>query len=251
MSTPDPRRVHRARLRLYRTVDDPGSCERHFNRHLEVLRRFDLTSLTSVDREWLTNPRVHVIEVEALEDGELLAGVRLHTADGRNDLPTERAFTRGPEVRDFVRNLLADGVAESCGAWVSRRLANLRVFQLLGCATFAVAAPLGVRSVMGSCGDYMTATLRKLGCVVERSLGDAGTFRYPAPDRTSCVWIVRDTHTMADATPEYRGLTFDLRERPRQRRRLESPQAVLDLEIDVNLPRSFQPAGYNLEEGAA
>lgn len=234
----DGRPVHRASLRLYRAVEDPGRCERFFGLHLEILRQFGMLSLTSLGRDWFTNPNVYVAEVEGLDDGELLAGARLHVADGRHELPTERAFTLGPGVRDFVKGRLADGIAESCGGWVSRKLAKLGVFHVLACTTFAIAAPLGVRLVMGSCGDYSLDTLLKLGCVVERSLGDAGTFTYPTPDRLSYFWVVRDPLTMADGTPEYRDLTLDLRRRPRQHRRLEGRHAVLDLEIDLTLRES-------------
>jgi hypothetical protein len=221
------------RLQLYRAVDDPARCERYLQCHLDLVRQFDMTSITSVGHDWFTNPNVYVMEMESLADGELLAGVRLQRADGRHDLPTERAG--GPGVRDFVKDRLATGIGESCGAWVSRSLAKQGVLQLLGCTTFAVAEPLGVRLVLFSCGHYTLAAMHEIGCVLERSLGEEGTFTYPTPERTSYFMTVRDTHTCADATPEYRDLIFDLRRRLRQHRVLESPHAVLDVEVDLRL----------------
>lgn len=69
-----------------------------------------------------------------------------------------------------------------------------------------------------------------------RRQGFPGTFIYPSPDRNAFFIALRDTRTFADATSERRDLTLDLLRRPRQRRRLESPQAVLDVDIDLRLP---------------
>ncbi len=240
MSESDAPPVQRLRLRRYRAVDEPGSCERYYRCHLEILQQFDMTGITSLDREWFTNPEVHAMVIESQEDGELLGGVRLHKADGRHALPTERAISfgppLGPEVGDFVRDRLAEGIGESCALWVSRRFAKMGVLPILMAASLSIAEPLGVRSLLGSCGLYTLRPFQELGYVVETRFGDAGTFIYPSPDRNAFFIALRDTHTFADATSERRDLILDLRRRPRQSRRLESPQAVLDVDIDLRLP---------------
>lgn len=206
-----------------------------------------MTGITSLGRDWSTNPEVHVMVIESQEDGELLGGVRLHKADGRHALPTELAISfgppLGPEVRNFVRDRLAEGIGESCALWVSRRLAKMGVLPVLMAASLSIAEPLGVRSLLGSCGPYTLRPFQELGYVVEASLGDGGNFIYPSPDRNAFFIALRDTRTFADATSENRELMFDLLRRPRQRRRLESPQAVLDIDIDLRSPETVPAVG--------
>lgn len=247
MSPTDALPVHRLRLRRYRAVDDPDCCERYFRRHLEILQQFDMTGITSLGRDWFTNPRVHALVLESQEDGELLGGVRLHRADGQQALPTERAISfgppLGPEVGNFVRDRLAEGIGEVCALWVSRRFAKMGVLQLLMAASMAIAEPLGVRSLLGSCGTYTLRAFQELGYVIETSLGAAGTFIYPSPDRSAFFLALRDTRTFADATSERRDLILDLLRRPRQRRMLESPQALLDIDVDLQLPETVPALG--------
>lgn len=239
MSPVDARPVHPARLSLFRAVDDPSRCERYFQGHLDLLQQFDMTGITSLGRDWFTNPHVQVMVIESLEDGMLLGGVRLHRADGHLALPTERALSfgppLGPEVRNFVRDRLTEGIGEACGLWISRRLAKVGALPLLMSCSFAITELLGVRSLLGSCGGYTLAAFQDLGYVIERSLGAEGTFIYPSPERTAYFLALRDTLTFADATAESRDMIFDLRRRPRQHRVLASPHAVLDLEMDLRL----------------
>ncbi len=225
-----PRSIFALRLSLYRAIDDPERCARYLRCHLEMLRHFHLMGLTSRHPDWFANPNVHVIEIESAEGGELLAGARVHLADGLHDLPTEKAFTTGPDVRDFVKDHLTEGTGEICGAWVSRRLASLGILQLLGCTSFAVAAPLGLRTAIGSCGKHTLPVHRNIGCLIERA------FQYPEVEHESFVWVVPDLITCEHAIPECRDLTLDLRRNPRQRRTIESPRAAIDIDVDLRIP---------------
>ena len=85
-------------------------------------------------------------------------------------------------------------------------------------------------------GVYVWAV--NAGHVIETSLGAGGTFIYPSPDRNSFFLALRDTRTFADATSERRDLILDLLRRPQQRHRLESPQALLDIDVDLRLPET-------------
>ncbi len=83
---------------------------------------------------------------------------------------------------------------------------------------------------------YSQRVLLDLGLVVETSLGDAGKFYYPTPTNLSYFMVLHDTDAFAGARADYREIIFDLRARPRQRRVLESPSVVAEVDVDLTVP---------------
>lgn len=224
----------RARLRAFRAVDDPAGCEQFFAAHQAALEFHGMRGVTSLDPEWFGNPLVHAVLLESADGGEALAGVRVQLADGgRFALPTERAY-RDETVRDYVRRRLGAGIGEVCGAWTAPTMAKTTIFQLVTCAGFALTARLGVSQVLASCATYTVQTATDLGLVIERSLGDEGTFRYPTPDNLSYFVVLRDTATFEHATPAYRETIFDLRARPRQHRTVDTGRLTFDIDVDLS-----------------
>ncbi|MGH3995170.1 MAG: hypothetical protein ACRDSN_22235, partial [Pseudonocardiaceae bacterium] len=161
---------------------------------------------------------------------------RVQLADGgRFALPTELAYRGGPEVRDYVRRRLDAGIGEVCGAWTAPTLAKTTIFQLVSCAGFSLTARLGIRQVLASCAAYTVRTATDLGLVIERSLGDDGTFRYPTPDNLSYFVVLPDTATFEHALPAYRDTILDLRARPRQHRTVDAGRRTLAIDVDLCL----------------
>ena len=223
----------RARLRAFRAVDDPAGCERFFDAHRAALEFHGMRGVTSLDPEWFDNPLVHAVLLESL-DGEALAGIRVQLADGgRFALPTELA-NRDATVRNYIRRRLDAGLGEVCGAWTAPTMAKTTIFQLVTCAGFSLTAPLGVSQVLASCATYTVKTATDLGLVIERSLGDEGTFRYPTPDNLSYFVVLRDTATFEHANPAYRETIFDLRANPQQHRTVDAGRFKFDIDVDLS-----------------
>jgi hypothetical protein len=233
MSTESTDRV-RARLRSFRAIDDPAGCEQYFTAHRAALEFHRTRGVTSLDPEWFGNPLAHAVLLESLDGGEALAGIRVQLADGgRFALPTELAY-RDAKVHDYVRRRLDAGIGEVCGAWTAPTMAKTTIFQLVACACLSLTTRLGVSQVLASCAAYTVKTATDLGLVIERSLGDEGTFRYPTPDNLAYLVVLRDTATFEHATAAYRETIFDLRARPQQHRTVDTGRLTFDIDVDLS-----------------
>jgi hypothetical protein len=175
------------------------------------------------------------VVLEASADGRLISGMRIQIAHGEHGLPTERAYTGGGEVCRWVAERRASGVGEVCGAWADPVLARSPVFPLVTCAAFSLLAPLGARTALLSCGEHSQRVLLDVGLEVETRLGDRGRFYYPTPTSLSFFMVLPDTEGFAGARPDYRRTILDLRARPRQHRRLESPRLTAEIEVDLTI----------------
>lgn len=226
----------RARLRAFRAVDDPAGCEQFYTAHRAALDFHGMHGVTSLDPEWFDNPLVHAILLESLDGGQALAGIRVQRADGgRFLLPTELAH-RDATVRDYIRHRLATGIGEVCGAWTAPTIAKTTIFQLVTCAGFSLTARLGVNQVLASCATYTVKTATDLGLVIERSLGDQGSFHYPTPGNVSYFVVLRDTTTFEHANLTYRETILDLRARPQQHRTVNAGRFIFDIDVDLSAP---------------
>lgn len=224
----------RARLRVFRALDDRGGCEAFFAAHAASLDHHKMYGLTSLDPRWFGNPLAYALLLET-PAGEPLAGVRIQLAGHRGEpLPSE-LVVRHDGVRDYVRQRLVTGIGELCGAWVAPGQSKTGVFALIACAGVALTAPLGVRIALASCATYTLSMLIDLGLRVERRLGDDGTFYYPTPDNLSFFMVLPDTGDLGHALPACRRSILDLRARPRQRRTIDVRGGRMEVDIDLRL----------------
>ena len=79
------------RLRAFRAIDDPETCERFIEGHTHVLTSIGVTKVTSSKNEWMLNPAAFVIIVESLDKQKVYGGARVHVAGGSQPLPIEEA----------------------------------------------------------------------------------------------------------------------------------------------------------------
>ncbi|HAD97581.1 MAG TPA: hypothetical protein DCG19_09250 [Cryomorphaceae bacterium] len=228
------------KIRAYRAIDDIGSCEKYAIGHENVLKSYGITKVTSANYEWFYNPEVYVI---AVEDGdEVLGGARIHGSGGNQPLPIEEAIGyMDPSIYELVRNFKKEKTGELCGLWNSRAIAGkgLSVILTKACVAkvgVAIANVLELRSLFVLCAPYTVKMVEEVGFEIITSLGEEGTFPYPKDDMIATALMIRDVAGLTKADRDKRDDIFNLRHIPRQVRKEQGTQGLLDIEYDLYIP---------------
>lgn len=204
------------RLRAFRAVSDPHSCELFIDGHTRVLTSIGITKLTSAKHEWMYNPAVFVLIVESIDGSTVYGGARINVAGGTQPLPIEEATgVLDDKIFDLVRKFALGGTGEICGLWNSREIAGYGIGSIfLTRAAVAIAKQIRLSSLFALCAPYTVAMAEQVGYSKEDSIGNAGTFYYPKLDLIATAMILHDVNTLTKAQPEDRDAIFLLRENP-------------------------------------
>lgn len=224
------------RIRAFRAIDDEAACLRYAQEHMEILKIFGITKITTANTGWIYNPNVYVILAERIADNVPVGGARVHLYDKNYPLPMDDA------VRDFdpsVKQLLAQhqengGTGEICGLWNARSVAGWGIGTMfLSRAGVAMAAQLPMHSMYVLCGEHTIGITLEKGFVIEEKLGNKGTFYYPKEGLVATAAVIEDIHDLSHAKPLDRDVILSLRENPEQTRLEKSSK--LDFEIEYRL----------------
>ena len=204
------------KLRLYRAIDDPESCQKFIIGHRHVLENIGVTKVTSSRDAWTQNPGVYVLLVEDTADGRVLGGARVHIADKDHRLPVEEATSfLDPKVVDIVNEHIPAGTGEICGLWNSREVAGMGIGAVfLTRAAVAISTQIGLSTLFALCAPYTVAMAQNVGYEIETSVGKNGTFYYPKLDLVATFMILRDVDVLSKAIPEERDPIMELRSNP-------------------------------------
>ena len=223
---------------MLRAVDNEGICQKYIQGHVHVLKVYGITQITSANIDWILNPHAYVVVAEDPDSKEVLAGARLHVADGKHALPIEDAIGhKDPNVYPYIEKLRQEGgVGEFCGLWNSRKISGYGIGSMfLGIASVAIAEQLGIQYLTGLCAPITKHRSFKLGFEQEKSLGDNGEFIYPKEDLVATALIIRDVHELDHAAQEEREKMLSLRRNWKQdtveKTRRGEVRAIYDLEI--------------------
>ncbi|WP_162618681.1 hypothetical protein [Pedobacter yulinensis] len=220
-------------FRSFTAIKEPETCERYLAGHVQVLKDYGITNITTNNRQWMSLPTVHGIVAEA-EDGTVVGGVRVHIADGVHPLPVEDAVGyMDPFVSKVINQYFDDGTGELCGLWNAKSVAGIGISILLVRAGIAIVNQIRLASLFTICADYTMPMVRKVGFVVEDSLGNAGEFVYPNENYIARVLRKMNAETLETAEAFDRERIFDLRNNPQQITIETGPKG--DLEVDYQL----------------
>lgn len=201
------------RLRAFRAIDDPASCELFIEGHTRVLTSIGVTKVTSSRHDWMFNPAAFVIIVESLDKSQVYGGARIHVAGGSQLLPIEEATGRLDEtVYQMVKSYAIEGTGEVCGLWNSREIAGYgigSIFMLR--ATIAITSQLGLKSLLALCAPYTVDMAKSVGYKLEDSVGNAGTFYYPKLDLIATAMALPDINLLTLADEQEKNAIFNLR----------------------------------------
>jgi hypothetical protein len=202
------------RLRAFRAIDDPETCELFIKGHTHVLTSIGITKVTSSKNEWTQNPAAFVMVVESLDGKKVYGGARVHVSGGSEPLPIEQA-TGGmdPAIFDLVWNYAQQGTGELCGLWNSREIAGYGIGSIfLIRSAAAIAYQIGLQSLFALCAPYTVKPVVGIGMELEDSIGNQGTFYYPKLDLVATVMLLKDVPVLSKADEENKDAILKIRE---------------------------------------
>lgn len=224
----------RIRFRAFRAVDNPELCEKYLQGHVQVLVNYGITNITSNNRDWMKWDTVYCVVAEK-EDGTLVGGIRTQIADGINLLPVEKAVGHlDPNIHNIVRNYIDDGVGELCALWNAKEVAGMGLSIMLVRAGISILNQINCNTLMGICADYTMKMFKKVGFVVDTTLGDKGDFIYPNENYVARVLGILNAKELSTAEEFDRLKMLDLRQNPEQSC-IELGPKELEIEIEYLL----------------
>ncbi len=223
------------RIRAFRAIDEPQTCNRFLEGHRKVLEEFNLENITTNTPKWISHPQTYVVIGEL--DGDLIGGIRVQLADGDFPLPVEDAVGHfDANIHKLVEKYRTDvGTGELCGLWNSRRLPpNLGITVLLSIAAVSICNQLTIKNLFAICAGYTLAGARRLGFEIEKSVGNNGEFTYPNSNFVARV-LSMNCITLASSNVQYKGEMLDLRADRNFKRILQTSSEPIPIEYDLTL----------------
>jgi hypothetical protein len=226
------------RLRAFRAIDEPETCELFIQGHTQVLTSIGVTKVTSSKNEWAKNPAAFVIIVESLNGKEVYGGARVHVSGGTEPLPIEQATGKlDPSVFELVWKYAQYGTGEICGLWNSHELSGYGIGTPLLIRTgIAISSQIGIQSLFALCAPYTVKPVVNCGMVLEDSIGNKGTFYYPKLDLIATAMILKDVAILSKAHEEDKLLMFQMRANPNNLKILELKNKEISIDFELQIP---------------
>lgn len=202
------------RLRAFRAIDEPHTCQLFIEGHTHVLTSIGVTKVTSSKNEWTKNPAAFVMIVESMDGKRVYGGARVHVAGGSEPLPIEQATgAMDKGIFELVWKFAQHGTGELCGLWNSREIAGYGI----GCiflirTAVAISYQIGIQSLFALCAPYTIPPGEAVGMELEPSIGIDGTFYYPKLDLVATTMVLKDVPTMSKAHEEDKAAIMKIRE---------------------------------------
>lgn len=189
------------RLRAFRAIDEPRTCELFVNGHEHVLKSIGVTKVTSSKNAWITNPGAFVLIVESLDRDKVYGGARVHVSGGSEPLPMEQATGYlDPRIYNLIFQHSLNGTGELCGLWNSREISGYGIGAIfLIRAAVAIAHQIGLQSLFALCAPYTIKLVENCGMELETSIGDNGGFIYPKLDLIATAMVLKDVSSINKA----------------------------------------------------
>ena len=225
------------RIRAFRAVDDPGSCQKFIEGHKHVLEHHGIIKVTSSNNEWANNPAVFVIVVETLDGQKLYGGARVHAANGINRLPIEDATGyMDDRIYDIVAQCAQEGTGELCGLWNSKEVAGLGIGSLFpSLAAVVIAEQIGLSTMFSLCSPATVRFNQWIGSTILKKVGNDGTFYYPKLDLLATAVFLSDADTLLHAHPREREKMLLLRKNLRTTSMEKSPFKDISVMVHYDL----------------
>ncbi len=227
-------------IRTFIAPEDPEACEKFIVGHRKLLEIFGISQITSNRQDWVDDPNTVVILVENPETGMVYGGARVQLARSSLTLPIETAIGRYDEqIYDLIRSdELRGGTCEICGLWNSREIAGMGIGSyILARVGVAITTQLPVASLLVLCAPITVKMGLRLGCEVEKSLGNNGLFYYPKDDLIATVMRMHDIHDLSRATDTEREKILSLRNNPQQETLERGPKGEFPVRYDLKVPK--------------
>ncbi|MCH5600159.1 hypothetical protein [Niabella ginsengisoli] len=118
-----------------------------------------------------------VVVAESLDRTKVYGGVRVQVADGQLPLPIETAIGRYDPA---IHQQATPGSSEICGLWNSMEVAGMGIGSIFMARVGVVLAmQLNVEKAFFLCAPVTVRIGKRIGGVIETSLGNKGDFFIP------------------------------------------------------------------------
>lgn len=208
--------IPEVRLRAFRSIDEPDTCQLFVEGHADVLSSIGVKKVTSSKNDWTYNPAVFVIVVESMDGKRVFGGARVHVAGGTQQLPIEEAISKiDPSIHEIIDEYAKNGTGEICGLWNSKDLAGYGLgTPVLIRSGIAIASQVGIPTLFALCAPYTVQPVVNCGMELVGNVGNKGTFNYPKLDLIATAMVLEDVLTLSRARQEDRDVIFNMRANP-------------------------------------
>ncbi len=204
------------KFRAFKATHDPETCKNFLKGHVSVLEDYGITNITTNNNLWMDMDCVWGVVAET-EEGEMVGGIRVQLADGIHPLPVEKAVGyMDPTLYDMVRQFIPEGVGELCALWNAKKVAGIGISILLTRAGISITNQIKCKTLMGICGGYTLKMFKKVGFVIDNTLGNGGEFIYPNEEYIAWVLGILNAKELATADDYDRERMLSLRNKPVQ-----------------------------------
>jgi len=224
------------KVRVFRAIEDPISCEKYIEGHTKVLKDYGVPMVTSGKPSWQYNPNVYCIVAELEENIKMVGGIRLQIADGKIPLPVEDAISSMDKgIHDMVKEYFDEGVGELCGLWNSKEIAGVGISFILTRTAISIVNQLGFKTLMGICAEYSLKMFTNVGFVIDKSLGNNGEFPYPTDEYITRVLGIMNAYTLETDQPYDKERMLGLRNNLIQQREEVGKKGLFTVNYNLEL----------------
>ncbi len=187
----------------FKAIDDYEKCIGFLNGHVNVLKDYGITNITTNNHEWMKNPNIYCVVAIDKENCEIVGGIRIQISEEGTLLPVEAAVGyMDNEIYKIVERFRNDGgVAELCALWNAKRVAGKGISTLLTRASIAACIQLDFKTLMGICAEYTLNMFYRVGFRVNPNLGNNGKFPYPNENYIAQVLGILNAKTLDTSHP--------------------------------------------------
>ena len=237
------------RIRAFRAIDDPETCEKFIAGHRKVLSIYGIENITTNTDDWMYNPSIFCIVVETIDGQKLYGGARVQAADGIHPLPIEEATgDMDSKIYGIVKHYSQFGAAELSGLWNSKEVAGFGIGSLFPSrVAVAICSQIGVNVLFTLCSPTTVRFKDWIGGALLEEVGNNGTFYYPKLDLIATALYTEDAINLPLAHSREKDKIFYLRNNPEHVAEEKSPfkNHIVKVHYELTIA-SANPAEFKL-----
>ncbi|MFN3999203.1 hypothetical protein [Algoriphagus sp.] len=221
----------------FRAIDEPEICKQFIEGHINVLKEYGVTKVTSSNNEWMYNPYVFVVTVHENSTNNVVSGLRIHISNEAFPLPLEGAISQvDSNIQQLVSKYRKEGTGEIGGLWNSRAISGFGIGALfLSRTSLVIADQLNVMSLFALCAEYTLKPTLQKGFEIEEQIGNKGTFFYPKLDLVATLAVLKDVKNLPLALEEERDYIFELRKNLQCERTEHTPKGPIHIKYNLKI----------------
>lgn len=229
------------KIRVYNAINNIEACKRFAAGHAEILTSYGIKKVTSANTDWFYDSNVFLIMVESISGDEIYGGARLHIKNYNYKLPIETAIENlDKNIQNIINDTRVNKTGELCGLWNTKNMSGTGLSAILirtgiARAGILIAEKLNLDSLYTLSAPWTINMVKKMGFVIEESIGNNGQFNYPKPDLIATALVLKDIKTLKEATIQERNNILSLIQQPVQKRLEIGPKGTIEIEYDLYL----------------